>query len=99
MTPKFLRAEAARFREMADGVTDREASRQRLLNMAIDYEFRADAADEASAPEPVQVPVPLESEPAVDVAVKVKVGRKNCTAPVTHGPSVLAMCVQLLVKA
>ena len=76
MTPKFLRAEAARFREMADGVTDREASRQRLLNMAIDYEFRADAADEASAPEPVQVPV-LESEPAVDVAVKVKVGRKN----------------------
>jgi hypothetical protein len=76
MTPKFLRAEAARFREMADGVTDREASRQRLLNMAIDYESRADAADEASAPEPVQVPV-LESEPAVDVAVKVKVGRKN----------------------
>ena len=50
MTPQFLRAEAARFREMADAVTDREASRQRLLNMAIDYESRANAADEAQPP-------------------------------------------------
>jgi hypothetical protein len=50
MTPKFLRAEAARFREMAEGVTDREASRQRLLNMAIDYESRAKAADDAQPP-------------------------------------------------
>jgi hypothetical protein len=54
MTPKFLRAEAARFREMAEGVTDREASRQRLLNMANDYESRAKAADDAQllAPKP-----------------------------------------------
>ena len=45
MTPQFLRSEAARFREMAEQVTDREASRQRLLGMAIDYEARAAAAD------------------------------------------------------
>lgn len=61
MTPKFLRSEAARFREMAEGVTDREASRQRLLNMAIDYESRAMAADDAQ----LLVPKPdTEIEPA-----------------------------------
>lgn len=76
MTPQFLRAEAARFREMADAVTDREASRQRLLNMAIDYESRANAADEAQPPAPDPVPV-SESEPATDMAVRVKPGRKN----------------------
>jgi hypothetical protein len=45
MTPKFLREEAARFRDMADTV-DREASKQRLLSMAADYDARARAADE-----------------------------------------------------
>ena len=65
MTPQFLRSEAARFREMAEAVTDREASRQRLLNMATDYEARANAADEARSTAPEQVP---ESEPAADVA-------------------------------
>ena len=38
MTPQFLRSEAARFREMAESVTDREASRQRLLALAVDYD-------------------------------------------------------------
>ena len=38
MTPQFLRSEAARLREMAESVTNREASRQRLLAMAVDYE-------------------------------------------------------------
>ena len=66
MTPKFLRAEAARFREMAEGVTDREASRQRLLNMATDYESRAKAADDAQslAPKP---DIEIEPAPRPDV--------------------------------
>jgi hypothetical protein len=66
MTPKFLRAEAARFREMAETITDREASRQRLLGMATDYEARANAAAEAQPTE--QMPEPP-SEPAPDEAV------------------------------
>jgi hypothetical protein len=45
MTPKFLREEAARFRGMA-GTADLEASKTRLLAMAIDFESRAIAADE-----------------------------------------------------
>jgi hypothetical protein len=78
MTPQFLRSEAARFREMAEGVTDREASRQRLLNMASDYESRANAAGEVQLPEPIPLPDPVtEPEPATDVAVKTRVGRKN----------------------
>jgi hypothetical protein len=49
MTPKFLREEAARFRGMAETV-DREASKQRFLMMAADFEARAQAADEPAAP-------------------------------------------------
>jgi hypothetical protein len=44
MDPKFLREEAARFRDMAEA-QDREASKRRLLNMAADYETKAEAAD------------------------------------------------------
>lgn len=55
MTPQFLRSEAARFREMAES-TDREASRQRLLSMAADYESRATAADQMQPPAPVSEP-------------------------------------------
>ncbi len=47
MTPKFLREEAARFRGMAE-TTDREASKQRFLAMAIDFDARANAADESA---------------------------------------------------
>jgi hypothetical protein len=55
MTPQFLRAEAARFREMAEAVTDREASRQRLLGMAADYEERARVADATQPMTPMPV--------------------------------------------
>jgi hypothetical protein len=78
MTPQFLRAEAARFREMAEAITDREASKQRLLNMAIDYESRANAADEAHPPAPSLEPeLVAESDPAIDVPARPKAGRKS----------------------
>jgi hypothetical protein len=92
MTPQFLRSEAARFREMAESVTDREASRQRLLNMALDYEARAAAADAASPPAPAASAEPepereprAEPEPeqapdsgtAPDIAVRPRVGRRT----------------------
>jgi hypothetical protein len=51
MTPRFLREEAARFRGMAE-TTDREASKLRLLTMALDYEARAKVADEVTEPDP-----------------------------------------------
>ncbi len=62
MTPKFLREEAARFRGMAETI-DREASKQRFLAMAIDFETRANAADESTVPSP-------------DAATNVRQGRK-----------------------
>jgi hypothetical protein len=68
MTPQFLRSEAARFREMAEAVTDREASRQRLLAMAADYEARAEAAA-AAQPIEVQSAEP-EPTPAPDAAIE-----------------------------
>jgi len=63
MTPQFMREEAARFRGMAETV-DREASKARLLAMAVDYESRAKAADEMT-------------EPAPGEAAKVKAVRKH----------------------
>jgi hypothetical protein len=81
MTPKFLRSEAARFREMAESVTDREASRQRLLAMAADYEARAAAADADHPPEvgPATDEPPPEAEqaPATDEPSPVRPGRKR----------------------
>jgi hypothetical protein len=62
MTPKFLREEAARFRGMAE-TAEREASKQRLLTMAIDYEAKAKAADEVT-------------EPDLNAPIKAKVGKK-----------------------
>ena len=73
MTPQFLRSEAARFREMAEA-TEREASRQRLLAMAADYEARASEAEAMQpapgpAPDREAVPEPeLEAAPAADEA-------------------------------
>jgi hypothetical protein len=70
MTPQFLRSEAARFREMAEAVTDREASRQRLLAMAVDYEARATAAEAEQPPAPppaaVELPPAAEQAPPTD---------------------------------
>lgn len=73
MTPQFLRSEAARFREMAEAVTDREASRQRLLAMALDYEARAEAADKV---QPMEQMHEAEPEPASDEATEVKANKK-----------------------
>ena len=67
MTPKFLREEAARFRGMAETV-DREASKQRFLAMAVDFEARASAADGIAEPNPVE-------------AVEVKAPRKLAREP------------------
>ena len=44
MNARFLRDEAARFRGMAEEA-DREATRERFLAMAADYEARAKVAD------------------------------------------------------
>ena len=81
MTPQFLRSEAARFREMAESVTDREASRQRLIAMAVDYEARAVAA-EADQPPAIEAaaeePTPDQPQaPAIDEVSAVKPGRKR----------------------
>jgi hypothetical protein len=82
MTPQFLRSEAARFREMAESV-DREASRQRLLAMAVDYEERAAEADKNQPPAPPPLETAAESEPeaeqepASDEAIRVRPGRKR----------------------
>lgn len=81
MTPQFLRSEAARFREMAESVTDREASRQRLLAMAVDYDERAAAAEQAQPPLPppsAEDPAPEpEREPAPETTIKLKPGRRR----------------------
>jgi hypothetical protein len=48
MNARFLREEAARFRGMADD-TDRAATKDRFLAMAIDYDARAKVAHESEA--------------------------------------------------
>jgi hypothetical protein len=53
MTPQFLREEAARFRGMAE-IQDREASKLRLLKMADVYDAQAKAADQPTAPAPLE---------------------------------------------
>jgi hypothetical protein len=87
MTPKFMRAEAARFRDMAS-TTDREASRLRLLAMADDYEARARAGEdpataEAAAPEPAApeaaAPEPAAPEPVaapVETTTRLRLSRR-----------------------
>jgi hypothetical protein len=66
MTPQFLRSEAERFRDMAES-TDREASRRRLLAMAVDYEAQAEQAEKLQPPEQMQS---AELEPASDGAIE-----------------------------
>ena len=80
MTPQFLRSEAARFRDMAES-TDREASRQRLLGMAVDYEAQAEQAEKLQPPEQMQS---AEPEPASDDVVGTEPG-------VTASPSRLRL--------
>ena len=57
MNLKFLREEAARFRGMAE-TQDREASKQRYLAMAADYDCKADAADELTRARSAEVAIP-----------------------------------------
>jgi uncharacterized protein with PhoU and TrkA domain len=57
MNPKFLREEAARFRGMAE-TQDREASKQRYLAMAADYESKAEAANELTKASSAGVTIP-----------------------------------------
>jgi hypothetical protein len=67
MNPRFLRDEAARFRDMAE-TQDRIASKHRYLAMAADYESQAEAADELTKASDAEVTIPK--------AVK-KIAKKN----------------------
>ena len=80
MTPQFLRSEAERFRDMAES-TDREASRQRLLAMAVDYEAQAEQGEKLQPPEPIQA---AEPEPASEGEIEPEPG-------VTSSPSRLRL--------
>src|SRR5690242_3027075 len=71
MTPQFLRSEAARFRQMAESLTDREASRQRLLAMAVGYDKRAEQAEQYQPHEQMQAAKP---EAAPDDAIEPEPG-------------------------
>jgi hypothetical protein len=81
MTPEFLRHEAARFRGMAEDA-DREATKVRLLAMAVDYEARAGIANEMTGE--ITDPDPDEAngevvEPTRDEAPKITLGRQIAT--------------------
>jgi hypothetical protein len=89
MTPKFLRDEAARFRGMA-GETDREATKERFLAMAADYDARAGIANELTEPKSgEEISDAVEPDPgdantetvesAHDEASKITLGRKIST--------------------
>ena len=86
MTPQFLRSEAARFRDMAES-SDREASRQRLLAMAVDYDAQAEQAEKLEPPEQIQA---AEPEPAPDGVVEPEAGVTSSSSrlrlPRTAGP-------------
>jgi hypothetical protein len=82
MTPRFLRSEAARFREMAENLTDREASRQRLLAMAVDYDKRAEQAEQYQPHEQMQV---AEPEPASDGVTEPEPASDGVTEPEPGG--------------
>jgi hypothetical protein len=68
VTPKFLGSEAARFREMAESLTDREASRQRLLAMASEYDKRAEQAEQFQPHEQMQAAPEVASDGATEPA-------------------------------
>jgi hypothetical protein len=74
MNPRFLWDEAVRFQGMAADA-DREATRLRLLAMAVDYDARAMAADGLTEPQPDDV-IKVKTGPNVDETTIPKVGRK-----------------------
>jgi hypothetical protein len=77
LTPQFLRSEAARFRDMAES-TDREASRLRLLAMAVDYEAQAEEAEKLQPPEQMQS---AEPEPASAGAIEPELASDGAIDP------------------
>jgi hypothetical protein len=77
MTPQFLRHEAARFRGMAEDA-DREATKARLLAMAVDYETRAGVAVELTEPSSGEANEPAQDEaPTINVGPKLAAGLKE----------------------
>lgn len=78
MTPQFLRHEAARFRGMAEDA-DREATKERFLAMAADYEARAGVANELTDPDPDPGNANEAVEPTTDDMPKITLGRKIAT--------------------
>ena len=78
MTPQFLRHEAARFRGMAEDA-DREATKERFLTMAADYEARAGVANEMTDPDPDLGNANEAVEPTTDEAPKITLNRKIAT--------------------
>ncbi len=64
MDARFLRDEAARFREMA-ATTDREASKERFLMMAESFEARAATAHDSAQPaqQADEIAEPVEASP------------------------------------
>lgn len=77
MTPQFLRHEAARFRGMAEDA-DRQATKERFLAMAADYDARAKVANELTSPDPVEANTEV-VEPTHDEAPKITLSRKIAT--------------------
>ncbi len=59
MTPRFLREESARFRDMAES-SNCESSKQRLLTMAADFEARASAGEQVVEPASEEAASPVE---------------------------------------
>jgi hypothetical protein len=74
MTPQFLRDEAARFRGMA-GDADREATKERFLAMAADYDARAKIAPESEVSNAGEANSEA-NEPTQDDAPTINTGRK-----------------------
>ena len=74
MDDRFLRDEAARFRGMADEA-DRDATKQRLLAMAADFEARAGVATVLTEPNSAEA-ISEVVEPATEEAPKIASGRK-----------------------
>ena len=78
MNARFLRDEAARLRGMADD-SDRQATKERFLAIAADYEARAEVANERSDPDPGPGEANEAVEPILDEAPKITLGRKTVT--------------------
>jgi hypothetical protein len=64
---------------MAESLTDREASRQRLLAMAIDYDKRAEQAEQFQPHEQMQAAEPEPAPDGVTVPESGGTGRRSST--------------------